>query len=108
MPRMPLIGVRISWLMVARKRDLASFAASARSRAAAASFSLQTSSRNPSFSAATWAERSSAMRRERANAAASATARATATPACADTACAVKITMLAPDSIKGPDPSRPP
>ena len=45
MPMMPLSGVRISWLMVARKRDLASFAASARSRAAAASLSRQTSSR---------------------------------------------------------------
>ena len=33
MPRMPLIGVRISWLIVVRKRDLASLAASARSRA---------------------------------------------------------------------------
>ena len=52
MPRMPLIGVRISWLIVARKRDLASLAASARSRAAAASLSRQSSSRNPSFSAA--------------------------------------------------------
>ncbi len=38
-PRMPLSGVRISWLMVARSRDLASFAASARSRAISASFS---------------------------------------------------------------------
>ena len=52
MPRMPLIGVRISWLIVVRKRDLASLAASARSRAAAASLSRQSSSRKPSFSAA--------------------------------------------------------
>ena len=52
MPRMPLIGVRISWLIVVRKRDLASLAASARSRALAASLSRQSSSRNPSFSAA--------------------------------------------------------
>ena len=33
MPRMPLSGVRISWLTMARKRDLARFAASAWSRA---------------------------------------------------------------------------
>ncbi len=32
-PRMPLSGVRNSWLTVARKRDLARLAASARSRA---------------------------------------------------------------------------
>src|SRR2546427_4850841 len=31
MPSTPLIGVRISWLMVARKRDFASAACSARS-----------------------------------------------------------------------------
>ena len=33
MPRMPFIGVRISWLMAARKRDLARLAASACLRA---------------------------------------------------------------------------
>jgi hypothetical protein len=33
MPMMPFIGVRISWLTVARKRDLAWLAYSARSRA---------------------------------------------------------------------------
>jgi len=33
MPRMPFIGVRISWLIEARKRDLAWFASSASSRA---------------------------------------------------------------------------
>ena len=33
MPRMPLSGVRISWLTVARKRDLARLAVSAWSRA---------------------------------------------------------------------------
>ena len=48
MPSMPLSGVRISWLTVARKRDLASLAASARSRAAAAARSSQISSRSRS------------------------------------------------------------
>jgi len=33
MPMMPFMGVRISWLTVARKRDLAWLACSARSRA---------------------------------------------------------------------------
>ena len=49
MPRIPASGVRISWLIVARKRDLASLAASARSRSSAAAFSRHTSSRNASF-----------------------------------------------------------
>ena len=58
MPRMPLSGVRISWLTVARKRDFASLAASARSRAAAAAFSSQTSSRSRSHSCSTCARAS--------------------------------------------------
>ena len=33
MPMMPFIGVRISWLVIARKRDFAMFEASALSRA---------------------------------------------------------------------------
>ncbi len=49
MPTMPCSGVRISWLIVARKRDLASLAASARSRSAPASFSRHTSSRSASL-----------------------------------------------------------
>ena len=39
MPRMPFIGVRISWLMEARKRDLALLAPSAWSRASASASS---------------------------------------------------------------------
>ncbi len=38
MPMMPFMGVRISWLMVARKRDLARLPASARSRASSSYF----------------------------------------------------------------------
>jgi hypothetical protein len=40
MPRMPFIGVRISWLMAARKRDLARLAASAWMRASRRSSSV--------------------------------------------------------------------
>ena len=40
MPRMPLSGVRISWLTVARKRDLARLAFSASSRAFSSAFIL--------------------------------------------------------------------
>ena len=41
MPRMPFIGVRISWLMAARKRDLARLAASACLRASRSSASVR-------------------------------------------------------------------
>ena len=44
MPRMPLSGVRISWLTMARKRDLARLAASAWSRASASARSASTRS----------------------------------------------------------------
>ena len=80
MPRMPLIGVRTSWLIVVRNRDFASLAASARSRALAASWRPQSSPRKLSFSAAIRATRASACRRARAKAAASASAKATIAP----------------------------
>jgi hypothetical protein len=41
MPRTPVIGVRISWLMAARNVDFARFARSAASRAATASLSAR-------------------------------------------------------------------
>ena len=44
MPRTPLIGVRISWLIVARNCDLAMLAASASRRFASSSASRTTSS----------------------------------------------------------------
>ena len=51
-PRMALSGVRNSWLMVARKRDFAWFASSARARASSEiDFACSSSAISASFSA---------------------------------------------------------
>ncbi len=84
MPRMPLSGVRSSWLTVARNRDFASLAASARSPAAAAAFSSHTSSRSRSHSrtvVASVSERLSAKASRRPKAKPTISAATTAIPA---------------------------